>query len=466
MKGKNQKLPKNTQNKSQNNIQIKRKTSIKETILELNEEFDETIYFNHHYTAFRKISTDKPISQTTIPFLMLREFLFSYFEEKIINREPDKESISQILGHIKQFSNSHDIKYIRNFLENIKTYAEIIGLKNTSNLLVPALAKIVDESYHVKMQFLKSLLPFIDYLCSNGDEGINILKNNMINIIQELYHQNSNEIVTEEMKKLLFQNFVKIAKAVLPYDKEQFILNIIIGFGNEDYFRNKQINKNKKQKVDEHKILCIRYIRKLAEGFGKETAERYLLPQLISFTCEKNLEIKKELLFTLPNISEIVSFEFISTKVYDILRRISTDMNPDLRKICVNVLSKIIKIYKNKCKEDMQNNNDKDKNIKNKKYSATNFIDLIEKLSKDKENNVKFTIIEKIGEIISPLDESELSKEIFNFYKKFVEKFYEEKKSQLPLDATTRATTPPSIEKCQVVQVLLLVEFMHLMKKI
>ena len=72
---------------------------------------------------------------------------------------------------------------------------------------MPALAKIVDESYHVKMQFLKSLLPFIDYLCSNGDEGINILKNNMINIIQELYHQNSNEIVTEEMKKIVFSKF-------------------------------------------------------------------------------------------------------------------------------------------------------------------------------------------------------------------------------------------------------------------
>ena len=64
---------------------------------------------------------------------MIREFLFSYFEEKLINREADKESITQILGHIKQFSNSHshDIKFIINFLQNIKTYAEMIGIKNT-----------------------------------------------------------------------------------------------------------------------------------------------------------------------------------------------------------------------------------------------------------------------------------------------------------------------------------------------
>ena len=163
-------LNRKSSEKKKNIVTPKKKLSIKDTILELNKEFDETIYFNHNYPAFRKISVEKPISQTTVPFLMIREFLFSYFEEKLINKEADKESITQILGHIKQFSNSHDLKFNLHFLENIKTYAELIGLKNTSNILVPALAKIVDESYHVKIQFLKSLLFFIDYLCSNGDE--------------------------------------------------------------------------------------------------------------------------------------------------------------------------------------------------------------------------------------------------------------------------------------------------------
>ena len=441
MKRKDVKNKKNTQ---QNQIQIKKKLSIKDSILELNKEFDETIYFNHNYPAFRKLSVEKPISQTTIPFLMIREFLFSYFEEKLINREADKESITQIIGHIKQFSSSHDPGYIIKFLENIKTYAEIIGMKNTSNILIPALAKIVDETYHVKMQFLKSLLPFIDYLSSNGEEGILLLKNNMLNIIQELYHQKNNEIVTEDMKKLLFKNFIKIAKAILPYDKEQYILNIIIGFGNEDNFRNNMIktkdNNYKNQQVDEHKILCIRYIRQLAEGLGKNNAERYLLPQLISFSCEKNDEIKKELLFTLANISEIISFDFISNKIYDILRRLSNDLNPKLRKISVNVISKILKIFKNKVEEDKlitkENNIQDNKKVKN--YSPKNFVSLIEKLTKDKDNNVKFTIIEKIGEIIASLDKEELSNELFNFYKKFAEKYYEEKKNQLPLGATTQ----------------------------
>ena len=56
--------------------------------------------------------------------------------------------------------------------------------------------------------------------------------------------------------------------------------------------KNKQENE-KNLKIDEHKILCIRYIRNLAEGFGKEATERYLLPQLTSFPLEKKDDIKK-----------------------------------------------------------------------------------------------------------------------------------------------------------------------------
>ena len=426
---------------------IKKSKSFTETIFELNKEFDESIYFNHHYTALRKLNVEKPISQTTIPFLMVREFLFSYFEEKMITKEADKETITQILGHIKQFSSSHDLGFIRNFLDNIKTYAEIIGIKNTSDILVPALAKIVDEPLNVKIKFLENLLPFIDYLCSNGDEGINILKNNMINIIQELYSQKKEEY-NEQMKKLLFKNFVKIAKNILPYDTNQSILYIIIGFGNEDNYRtNMKINKSedtKNSKIDEHKILCIRYIRNLAEGLGKENTERYLLPQLISFTVEKNDDIKKELLITLPIIAEIVSVEFISSKVYDILRRIGNDLNSNLRKVCVIAIAKIIKIFKNKCQEI--------KNIKkdDKKYSAKNFVNLIEKLSKDKENNVKYKIIEKIGEIIAPLDPDELSLELFEFYKNFCKKHIEQKKSKNPLGATFQELGNPLINKIKI----------------
>ena len=423
---------------------IKKAKTFSETIFELNKEFDESIYFNHHYTALRKLSVEKPISSVTIPFLMDKEFLFSYFEEKMITKEADKETITQILGHIKQFSSSNDLTFIRNFLDNIKTYAEIIGIKNTSDILVPALAKIVDLSLNVKIKFLESLLPFIDYLCSNGDEGINILKNSMFNILQELYSQKKEEY-TGQMKKLLFKNFVKIAKNIVPYDTDQSILNIIIAFGNEDNVRSNmkknKVEDTKNLKFDEHKILCIRYIRNLAEGIGKNNTERYLLPILISFSVETNIEIKKELLITLPIVSEIISADYISSKVYDILRRISIDLNPDLRKVCIISIAKVIKIFKTKCQEI--------KNIKkdDKKYSAKNFVNLVENLSKDKELNVQYKIIEKIGEIIAPLDKDELSLELFQFYRNLCKFLYKTKITKNPLGATLQEFNNPILNK-------------------
>ena len=423
---------------------IKRAKSFSETIMELNKEFDESIYFNHHYTALRNLYVEKPISSITIPFLMTKEFLFSYYEEKMITKEADKETITQILGHIKQFSSSQDLTFIRNFLDNIKTYAEIIGIKNTSDILVPALAKIVDLSMNVKIKFLESLLPFIDYLCSNGDEGINILKNSMFNILQELYSQKKEEY-PGQMKKLLFKNLVKIAKNIVPYDTNQSILNMIITFGIEDNARaNMKKNKSedsKNLKIDEHKILCIRYIRNLAEGIGKINTEKYLLPQLTSFAFESNIEIKKELLITLPIVSEIISVEYISNKIYDILRHISIDLNPNLRKVCIIAIAKVIKIFKTKCQE-IKNINKADK-----KYSAKNFVNLIENLSKDKDLNVQYKIIEKIGEIIAPLDKEELSLELFQFYKNLCIFLFKSKTQKNPMGATYQELNNPILNK-------------------
>ena len=52
------------------------------------------------------------------------------------------------------------------------------------------------------------------------------------------------------MKKLLFDNFIKAAKAIIPKDKDNYILNMVISFGYEE-------NSNK-EFILEHKILCIK----------------------------------------------------------------------------------------------------------------------------------------------------------------------------------------------------------------
>ena len=396
-------------------------------LLEINTEFDESISFSHYCSTYRKFFLDeiKITKFDFIPFIMTVEFTYSYSEDFRITKEVDKQTIDTIISYIKKFSNSNDEKFIKNFLENMKTFSEIIGIEKTSNTLIPALARIVDDNFLMKNHFLKMLLPFIDFLCSNGDKGINILKNNIMNIIQELYNPNDKRDLelykNEEYQNLLFTNFIKIAKAIIPKDTDKKILGLILAYGYED-------EKNIKKFGDEHVILCVKLISELTEDYGKEFTENYLLPQLIYFIDDKSENVKKEVLLSLPNICEVVSFDIINTKIYELIKKLLHLMNPSwlIRKLIIDVISKIIKTFKYKSKkEDIKTKNHIDN-------SAKKFISLIEILTKDKEKYVRNNIIEKIGLIIEPLDKDELSLELLKFYIKSAEEYYKNKKKNLP----------------------------------
>ena len=415
-----------TKENLQKNIVQKEESKPFNKLLEINTEFDESISFSHYCSTYRKYFLDKENPEFDfIPFIMTVEFTYSYSEDLRITREIDNKTIDTIISHIKKFSNSTDEKYNKTFLDNMKTFSEIIGIEKTSNILIPTLARIVDDSFLMKNHFLKMLLPFIDYLCSNGDEGINILKNNMMNIIQELYNPNNKrdlELFKNEIyQDLLFKNFIKIAKAIIPKDKDKKILGLILAYGYED-------EKNLKKFGDEHIILCVKLIAELAEVYGKEFTENYLLPQLIYFIDDKNENVKKEVILSLPNICEVVSFEIINSKIFELIKKLLHVINPSwyIRKLIVDVLAKIIKTFKYKgTKEEIKNKNIKDK-------SAKKFITLIEILSKDKVKYVRNNIIEKIGYIIEPLEKEELSLDLSKFYKKSAEEYYKNKKKNLP----------------------------------
>ena len=397
-------------------------------LLEINSEFDESISFSHYCSFYRRFGVEKQKSKIDyIPFIMTVEFNYTYVEELRATKEVDKQSIENITSYIKKFTNSRDEKYIKTFLDNIKTFSEIIGIEKTSNLLIPSLARIVDDSFTLKNHFLKILLPFIDYLCSNGDKGIKILKNNMMDILQELYYpRNKRDIEcykNEEYQNLLFKNFIKIAKALIPKDTENQILSLILAYGYED-------EKNAKKYGDEHNVLGVKLISELTEIYGKEYTENYLLPQLIYFVDDKNEKVKKEVLLALPNICDVVSFKIISTKIYDLIKRILNVLNPSwvLKKIIVDILAKIIKTFKHKSNEDDNENNEK--------KSAKKFVSLIENLIYDKDKYVRYNILEKIGPIIEPLNKEELSLEILKFYKNSVEEYFNKKKKQFPSGMT------------------------------
>ena len=153
---------------------------------EPNSEFDENIFFNHYYLAQREMEVEPIITGKVFPYIMSREFLYSYFEDKKNYKVGVKETYPQILGRVKQFMNSNDDNFNKIFIDNIKSYTEFLGQEKTETIIIPVLSKIVEDKINTKIYFLKFLESFIEYLYNLGEDGIEILKNNILNIFDEL----------------------------------------------------------------------------------------------------------------------------------------------------------------------------------------------------------------------------------------------------------------------------------------
>ena len=279
----------------------------------------------------------------------------------------------------------------------------------------------------MKIHFLKNLPQFVDYLCSLGDEGINILRNDIIQIIEEIYRDKN--LLNAELKTLLFDNFIKIAKSIIPKEKDNYILDLVLSFGYE--------SNETMEFLIEHKKLGIKFISKLSDVFGKDITENYLLPQLWFFAEDENEEIKKEVLLCLPCICNILSVDFIGNKIYNLTKKLSKSKSWIIRKTCIEVLPQIIKIYKDKLNL-LKNNNVNNIDIEKYYTVIKNFVVLLEKFTLDKDKNVRHILIKHIGEIISSLEKNELSFRLLDFYKESVNEYYFNKERINPNTSTNK----------------------------
>ena len=402
---------------------INEKNYIKNS-LEMNKEYDEIIYFSHFFSVNRKLEFQKEKKENDFfPFLIEKEFIYAYFEETKPIKEPYKESKETIQGRIKQFATSKNKKFKKDFLNNLKIYSDIIGIQITSSFLIPCLAKIVDDCFEIKYKFLKVLFDnFINFISTFDNEGEKILKFSILNIIHEILYSKNCEIlinkdydnekeIKEKIEKLCFNNIIKIGKILLKNkNNEKFFLNKILNFFNEKF--PKKISKKQK-------LRSIYLIQELCMEFSQEINENHFLPQLTFFIDDKDDNIKKEVLKTLPLISEQISSEMIRTKIYEILINLSNDINWTIRKIIPEILPKILKFYKEKI-NFLENNYTK------------NFIELNEKFIEDNNRFVREKVIEKIGEFIVNLDKNELSQKMFDFYKTTIDQYYINQSKYLP----------------------------------
>jgi hypothetical protein len=399
---------------------------------EPNSEFDENIFFNHYYLAQREMEIEPIITGKVFPYIMSREFLYSYFEDKKNYKVGVKETYPQILGRVKQFMNSNDDNFNKIFLDNIKLYTELLGQEKTETIIIPVLSKIVEDKINTKIYFLKFLESFIEYLYNLGEDGIEILKNNILNIFDELYRakfrpnkdqnmNNKKNIVTEEQQKeyddLLFERFVQVSKLLIKAGNKEFIYDIILNFKNE------KIEENTNGK----KILLIKLITNLSVDFGEEFTKEKILPVLDEFMKEDNIEIKEEICLNYITLIKLLNLEFIGNYIYHSLEEISKDKLWILRKKCIEILSKIIYELKNKYKKEDNDYNKVSEHV-------LKIVSLFESFISDKKKKVRYFLIEKIGEIIKPLDKEELSDKLFAFYTQTIKEYYEKEEHLLDLE--------------------------------
>ena len=327
-----------------------------DTLVEVNTEFNENIYFNHFYLAQRELDFEpKPIGDV-IPYMMSRDFLYSYFEDKKNYKNSVNETYPQILGRVKQFMNSNDDNFNKIFLDHITYYWDVLGKQNSESIIIPVLSKIVEDKIGTRIYFLKMLKDFLVFLEQIGEDGIITIKTNILNIIEELYRNKINPeknvnkkklIVTEEEKKeydkLLFERLIQICVILVKSQyKDELFKNILLLCDKNTNDINSEVV-NKKNIFIFKKIMCIKLLTHLSSYFEEEFIKSNILPVLDNFFNEdENIEIKEEVAMSLIILAQKLKFDFIGDYILNSLEKLSNDKRWIIRKKCIEILYKII----------------------------------------------------------------------------------------------------------------------------
>ena len=416
-----------------------------EELFEINTEFNENIYFTHFYLAQRQMDFEPKATGQVFPYMMSRDFLYSYFEDKKNYKNAVNETYSQILGRVKQFMNSIDDNFNKIFLDHLTYYWEVLGKKNSESILIPVLSKITQDRIATRIYFLKILKNFLEFLEQLGEDGIEIIRTNILNIIEQLYRNKifpekniikKKIIITEEQinehDSLLFERLIQICKILQKSKYKEDLFNNILALMDEKNINNDTINKE--NIIIFKKIISIRLLVHLSADFGEEFTKKNIIPVLDDlFTKDEHIKIKEEVAMSLIILVKKLDIDFIGDYVLNSLEKISEDKFWLIRKKSIEILFKIIpelkqeKKEKAKEKEENNINNDNDNNKINNYIKK--IIALLEKFIEDKNEKVRFYLIENIGQIIKVSPKEDLSEKLFNFYIKAIEEYYSDEEN-------------------------------------
>jgi serine/threonine-protein phosphatase 4 regulatory subunit 1 len=247
------------------------------------------------------------------PHLINQEFIYntssSIEGDKNLNFSDvgNKEILQTIIGRIKTFTQTNDDNYKKSFLENLTSYSQNIGFENTCDMIVPILSKILDDSCTMKINLMKIFPDFISYITTQKG-GYNVLKNNLLNLISELLTDRSDE----ELKNLVYSNFIRIANCLNVDDLGNLILTKLLQLANDDSEETTKI---------ENRILAARLFSDLGLKLGKEYCELYIVPQIASLADDPSFRVRKEVVTAFPNVCSVIGQAVYFNKMLPIYQK-------------------------------------------------------------------------------------------------------------------------------------------------
>lgn len=384
--------------------------------------FTEIISFFHNRNACAIVenSLSKPfkyngnilnmVEATAIPFLVTQEYFYTLDSpienDRLINFSlQNKIVLNLVIGRIKQFSVSTNDNFKKMFLENIPGYIECLGVDNASNFLIPALSKIVDEDITVKIQFLKIVKDIVDYLHSKGKIAYNLMANNLVRLVNELYTFQA--IKNQQMKKLIFDNYLKIASCLEKEDLGKFLLTKILNLSIEN--NNSSIN----QIVEyENVTLITRIIYNFAHKFMLEHTETFIISNMSKLSSNPNSKIREAICSIIPPVARAVSLDVFQTRINEELYvKFTNDSNELVRKIALEILPELMKVSQEKSGFDP-------------KYNNTFYIKVFKQFMLENNKIVNIAVIDIFGQFIHLLSIEEVHNNYLNFFTNTIDEYY------------------------------------------
>ena len=389
----------NEQNPSKDDQDIQNETELSEIETgSKGQDFDEMISFNHtflNYRIARCFPTKEKLNEFTFALLLTNAFIYSgdAIDINYMENLSNSEAVKNVRDKINSYKDD-DIQIKFTFLENIDYYAKTVGFQETAESILPLLSDLPKEREDLIERFFNDFKKFVDEVFKFGDKAYFILKDHMINLIEEILINKTNP----KLLKQVSDGLVHMTKYMKEEDKGGCVLKIVIQMAQDDYELKKEI--------------AISLFGRLAPLVGNVLTSSYIVPQIDFFSNDPQEKIRKAVVQQLKNICTNIDQAIFKKKLLPVYKALSSDAFWSVRKGAAEILPDITKLC------DVES-------------ITKDLIPIFKNFTKDEKTQVKNIAIEIFGEFISLLgkiDKENLT-ELLDFYVNYIMELKKDSKS-------------------------------------